>query len=566
MKLHTSAAMAILALTCAAARAQALSTDERVSGSQIQRLQQRQIDAAQTHAVPDVLKPSGREIAVDLASLPNDDPCFRIERLAFDDRPSGWLASLLQPVIGQCVGKNALKRIQGTANEALIARGYVTSRVLIPPQSLSSGTLTLHVVPGRIHALHTQGIAPGWMRFALPTSSGAWLNQRDIDQGLENIRRLPSQNDAHFDITPGEQVGESDLIFHPGTGKRWHASISVDNGGQDSTGKYPLNGTLTLDSPLHLYDQLQFSGSTNANFGQRDKGNTSIAVSYSIPLGYAIWSFDASRSHYLQTLAGFDEPIEYGGVQSRIGTGVSAVVFRNAHLRTELSAKLFHQQNRNTIDGVDVAVQGRDLYGYELGLAHHQYLGNAQIDASLGWRASLPGITRNPGTVIGDDGFTGTTQVETASFDLMAPFRMFGQPFAYRFGWNMQNARTPLTSPDYFSIGSRYAVRGFDQQWQLAAESGWVVSHELSWYLPTPLGTQSVYAGLDLGRVRGPAAQWLLGDTLAGAVIGVRGAIAPPHAFGSTISYDLSLGTPVAKPKGFPDQSPTLLFQLTSLF
>jgi hemolysin activation/secretion protein len=414
--------------------------------------------------------------------------------------------------------------------------------------------------------LRTDGAAIGWLPFALPTHNGAILDQRDIDQALENIRRLPSQANARFDIVPGLNAGDSELLFHPDDGKRWHVSLGADNAGQQSTGKYQLNGSVTFDSPLHLYDQLQISASTNANFGQPDKGSESEAIAYSVPVGYAMLTFGASRSRYLQTLAGFGDPIEYSGVQSRIEAGVSGVVFRNAHARTELHAKLYHALNRNVMDGVSIDVQARDLYGYELGIAHRQYIGSAQIDGTFAWRASLPGMSKNVGTVVGDGSFGGRTQMEVASVDALVPFRMFGQPFSYRFGWSMQNARTPLTSPDYFMIGTRYAVRGFDQQLQLAAESGWVVSNELDWYVPTPWGAQALYAGIDMGRVRGPSTQWLVGDTLAGAVIGLRGSLAPKFAHGASLAYDLSLGTPVYRPTGFPNQSPTVLLQLTTLF
>lgn len=549
-------------------------------GAQTQRLQQHQLDAQNTAGtladVPPPTEPG--PAATDLARLPGETPCFPVTRIALIDNPFGWVPPFLQPVAGQCIGPAGLKRVQDALANELIARGYVTTRVLVPPQSLADGTLTLRILAGRVSNIEAAiepggqtassqaGAGIGWLPLALPTHRGAILDQRDIDQALENLRRLPSQTDARFDIAPGAGPGDSEILFHPGDGKRWHLSLGADNAGQKTTGRYQLNGSLTLDSPLHLYDQLQISGSTNADFGNPRKGTGSAAVSYSVPFGYAMFTLGASRSRYLQTLAGYDEPIEYSGVQSRIDAGVSGVVFRNARARTQLHAKLYHAQNRNVIDGVNIEPQARDLWGYELGIAHRQYLGAAQIDGAFAWRASLPGMSKNPGTVIGDGSFNGRTALEIASVDALVPFRLFDQPLSYRFGWSMQNARTPLTSPDFFLIGTRYAVRGFDQQLQLAAESGWVVSNELDWYVPTPWGPQALYAGIDVGRVRGPAAQWLVGNTLAGAVIGVRGALMPAFAHGAALGYDLSLGVPVHRPHGFPNQSPTLLFQLTSQF
>jgi hemolysin activation/secretion protein len=547
-------------------------------GPEVQRLQQQQIDAAKAlNPVPDVLTPSARaDVRPDLAHLPPEQPCFPIRRVELVDNAFDWLARLLQPVVaapgGACVGKRALKQIQDAANDALIARGYVTSRVLIPPQSLESGTLTLQIVPGRIGAVRAAAPTIGGLRAALPATAGALLNQRDLDQGLENLRRLQSQADATFDIAPGARPGESDIELRPGTGKRWHAVIGADNAGMDSTGRYALSGSLTLDSPLHLYDQLQIAGTTNANVRAPGTGNQSLSVNYSVPLGYALLTLNVSRSRYEQTAAGFEGPIAYTGAQSQVQAGLSGVVYRDAHARTEIYGNLFHKLGRNAIDGVDIDVQHRDLVGYELGIAHRQYAGDVVLDGSLAWRASLPGVSHRPGMAIDVPDFDGKTGIALASVNAQVPFALGGRAFSYRFGWNAQHARTPLTPSDYFTIGTRYAVRGFDQQLTLAAESGWAISHELDWHLPAladdarAFGTHALYGGIDAGRVRGPAAQYLLGRTLVGAVVGMRGHAAPKNPLGAALNYDVSVGWPLSKPDGFDTGAPTLLFQVSALF
>ncbi|WP_244138330.1 ShlB/FhaC/HecB family hemolysin secretion/activation protein [Burkholderia stabilis] len=568
MKNRNTSAALISALASISAFAQVNPSPEITSGPQIQRLQQQQLDATKAlNPRATVLTPSGEKPSkAGIANLPTDHPCFPVRQIALEGNAFGWLPRFLQPIVGQCVGKTALKQIQDAANNALIERGYVTARMLVPHQSLQSGTLTLHVVPGRISDVRAERSTIGWLRAALPTSRGALLDQRDIDQGLENLRRLQSQSDATFDIAPGLNPGDSELVLHPGTGKRWHAVIGADNAGLDSTGKYELSGSFTFDSPFHLYDQLQIAGTTNANFGASDKGNQSVSANYSVPIGYAMLTANASRSRYKQTVAGFGEPIEYSGVQSQLQAGLSGVIYRSARARTEIHGNLFHKISRNAIDGIDLPVQHRDVIGYELGLAHRHTIGSIVLDGALAWRASLPGLSSQSGTVVGAPDFDGNTQVELASFGAQVPFRIGGQTFSYQLGWNMQNARTPLTPSDYFTIGTRYAVRGFDQQLTLATESGWVMSNEFAWYVPTPVGTQALYAGIDAGRVRGPAAQYLIGEALVGAVVGMRGNLAPRNVLGAALNYDVSLGFPLSKPDGFQTSSPTLLFQVSTFF
>ncbi|WP_445623164.1 ShlB/FhaC/HecB family hemolysin secretion/activation protein [Lactiplantibacillus plantarum] len=137
--------------------------------------------------------------------------------------------------------------------------------------------LTLRYVPGRISGVKSEG-APGWWRTALPTWPGGEVNQRDLDQALENIRRLAGQADASIDVAPGPELGDSDIIIKPGTGKRWHAYVGGDNAGMESTGKNQVNAGLTLDSPLFLYDQLSVSWNSNADLRNSDAGSRAASI------------------------------------------------------------------------------------------------------------------------------------------------------------------------------------------------------------------------------------------------------------------------------------------------
>ena len=106
---------------------------------------------------------------------------------------------------------------------------------------------------------------------------------------------------------------------------------------------------------------------------------------------------------------------------------------------------------------------------------------------------------------------------------------------------------------DYFTIGNRYAVRGFDGQMTLAAEDGWSLRNDLSLNLGD-LG-QQLYVGLDVGRVGGQSAQFPSGRTLVGSVAGLRGRVALPGVANAVnASYDLSLGWPLKKPESLKTQ------------
>jgi hemolysin activation/secretion protein len=541
-------------------------------GLQTQLIQTQRLDATPgTGALANVTGPeSATSHSQDLSQLPQETPCFAINKVDVRNNPWQWVDREVAPVQGQCVGAQGVKQVQQTVANSLIDAGYITTRVAVPEQSLSSGTLTLDVAPGRVASIRTQeddNEAIGNLSAALPTYSGNIFDQRDIDQALENLRRLPSQADARFDIVPGAQPGESDLVMVPGSGNRWQGSIGYDNAGVDATGKNELSASVAVDSPLGLYDRLQVAGLTTAiDHASANKANNQASLSYSVPFGYAMLSVDASGANYRQSTATNYAVYRFTGSQKNAGIKLSGVVQRNARSRTELRARLFRAINDNFVNETTYDVQNRDVYGYELGVSHRRFIGNTQIDINAGWRETLPGISKVPGFATDAPNFNGHEQIVTTSASVLAPFRIGKQPFSYRFAAATQNALTPITSPDFFTIGSRYSVRGFDQQSVLAAENGWTVSNELDWYAPTSFGVQALYVGIDAGHVRGASTRDLPGTSLVGMAVGVRGNLQFRNRLGTDFTYDVSLGQPLYKPKAFPNKSPTVLMQVSALF
>jgi hemolysin activation/secretion protein len=103
--------------------------------------------------------------------------------------------------------------------------------VLAAPQDLSAGTLTLSLVPGRIAAIRTTPDSSSTLlgnsallATAIPARPGDLLNLRDIEQGLENLKRAPT---AEADIqiepstAPDAKPGDSDLVIKYVQSKKW---------------------------------------------------------------------------------------------------------------------------------------------------------------------------------------------------------------------------------------------------------------------------------------------------------------------------------------------------------
>ena len=523
---------------------------QALPAAEIQRRQAQQLGQAQSRVAPkpDVITP--RRDSGNALALPKEQPCFTIAQVEWRGaEPLAWIEAEQTHILGKCVGAKGLRAWQDYLTRVLIGAGNVTSRILVPEQNLATGRLTVQVLPGRIKAVRDAGPAIGNYQMAFPHGADDLLNQRDLDQALENIRRVTGLQAAEIDLLPGAAPGETEIVIRHTEGKRWHGVLTLDDSGADATGKYQLGGALTVDSPLHLLDTLSITLNNNANYGNRSLGTRSTSVSWSVPIGYWSVFLGASQSTYKQTVAGFDGDIIYGGRSRALEAGVTVVPYRNADGKGLIQFKLGRKSSKSEIDDTEIDVQRRDVLAYEASFSHRQYVGQATLDFGFGLRGSIPRFSAETGMIVGIPDWDGRYQIQSANAALTLPFKLAGEQLRYQAGWRIQHAATPLPASEFFSIGNRYSVRGFDGTATLAAEDGWLWRNDLAWSLGQR--GHELFLGLDAGHVGGPNAELLAGRTLVGAALGLRGQVA-------ALNFEISAGWPISRPDSLKSREPAL--------
>lgn len=494
----------------------------------------------------------------------------------------GWIlreidkASPMGPpdsAIGRCIGLEGVSLLGKRAQDALLQAGLVTTRALIEPQNLASGTLIITIVPGAVHRIvlspDTQAKA-SVLSSALPMRPGDVLNLRDIEQALENFKRLPSV-EADIQITPAQEaaddLGQSDLVLSIAQQKRVRYSASVDDGGSKASGKYQGNATVSLDNLLDLNETMYLTlghdlGGANGAPPSLDSdanrnGTRANTVHYSMPWGYWTMGATASRSRYVQTVAGLTTDYRYSGTSANNEISVGRIVHRDASGKTSLTLKAWQRASQNFIDDSEVQVQRRLVSGWELGLSHKDILGGVTLGANVNLKKANGdfGSIAAPEEAFGE----GSSLFELINWEvnLSSPLKVLFLPEGQRLRWSAlargQNPSIALTPQDRFSIGGRYSVRGYDGEMALSGERGWLLRNELSWGLDA--SSHEIYLGIDQGDVSGPSSENLVGRYLSGAVIGVRG------SWGS-LQYELFVGTPITRPERFNTSATTTGFSL----
>jgi hemolysin activation/secretion protein len=450
--------------------------------------------------------------------------------------------------------------------------------MLAAPQDLSTGTLTLSLVPGRIAAIRltpdssaTLLGSGALLGSAIPARPGDLLNLRDIEQGLEKLKRAPT---AEADIqiepstAPNARPGDSDLVVKYVQARKWRVALSLDDSGTKATGRYQAGATVSVDNPFGLNDLFYLSAnhSINSHFlSEPSYGTEGQTVHYSLPYGYWMLGFTASNSQYHQSVESFNGPINYAGKSNNAEVKLSRLLYRDQGRKTTLALKGFRRESRSIIEDTEVPVQHQVVGGWELGLNHKEFIGEATLEGTLAFKHGTGGFgaRTSPQEIYHRDNpaepLDGTSRMKlyTAEVSLNAPFKLGAQKLRYsgliRAQWN----RTPLMSQDRFAIGGRYTVRGFDGETSLMGERGWLIRNDIGWAMGQ--SGAELYVGADYGHVGGRSTVDLLGRSLAGAVIGVRGQW-------SKLNYDFFVGAPISKPEGYRTAKVTLGFNLNASF
>lgn len=502
--------------------------------------------------------------AAEFPTLPEEAPCFRIGRILLEvpqDLPadlqvSGASALPMDPFafaqqwldhyVGACIGKAGVELLVKGISQAILSKGYVTTRVLVPEQDLTTGTLKLALIPGVVGEIRfAEPDLWGTWRTAFPTGPGELLNLRDLEQGLEQMKRVASQ-DVDMQIVPTATPGRSDVVIAVKRNKPWTVVASVDNSGSRGTGRWQGNLSLGIDNPLGLNDIFNVGYNQDLMLSNKEHGTRGWNGYYSVPWGYWTATLSAYSSNYFQQIAGVNTTFISSGKSQNVDLKLHRVLHRNQNDVFGMQVRLTRRFGKSYIEDTEIPQQRRNNTILEIGVTDRHYFGQSQLDASLGFRQGIGALGAQPDALGAEDGPTWRYRMMVLDANLSVPFKIAEQGFRYVTTVRGQFTNDRLYYVDDLTIGSRYTVRGFDGESQLAGERGFYWRNELQ----APLGGtgQAIYAGIDYGRVYGPTTAALVGTQLAGAVVGLRGGLG--SRFGS-VSYDVFVGTPVYKPEAF---------------
>lgn len=400
-------------------------------------------------------------------------------------------------------------------------KGYITSRAFLrqqDAQSIFKGNLIITVIEGKIDNLNIDGGDLLALKMIFPNMKGKILNLRDIEQGLEQLNRLHS-NQVKIDIQPSAKVGYSDVILKINPFKLpLSINLIYDNNGQKSKGENQVNTFLQLDNVFRLADSWTIFASKDTDFKNSHR-NWYINSGVSIPYGYWLFSYQYSKNESFQSI-----PINYFGTIRYTSRGNShsilanRVLYRDGKQKLGLNVSFTSRKTENILGDYKIS-SSSNLSTVNLGLNYSSMLfgGYFRFNPTITKGLAIFGATK-------DDNLEHSPKSNFYKVSVNSSyFKPITNNIYYLTSAYAQTSPNSLYSSEKLSIGGLYSVRGFKDKF-ITGNLGGYWRNEINWKLVNipKFGELSFNGSLDTGWIKGELARSSDGGNLTGTSLGLN--------------------------------------------
>jgi len=404
----------------------------------------------------------------------------------------GDIDKIISVYQGKLMGMSEISSIQEQLQALYINKGYSAARVYIDGNTINSGVLTFVVIEGIIEDITFQTkkgkkypkLFSSMQGFSFyPFAAGSVLNIKDMDQGLEQMNRLASNN-ASIEILPGSKDGYCIVAVTNDIGRRFNISLSVDNSGLENSGYYKANAAINSDNLLMLNDNLYFNYSRNIDGYYQDKRNNSYFGSLSIPFGYFTFMASFFNSDY-NTVAGTSYGTRYvsDGTTRNKNASLEMIIKRSQKYKFSAGAEMALKETQNFIEHQLIDASSKKLTVASGFLTTTYYIGSSMLYGKLSYNQGLDlfGAVQNynvPGSPKGQ--FSSLSLYAQYSQNFRLPLIKLNTRYA--FVANGQYSNDILYSSEQISLGGQSSVRGF-KAGSVSGNSGAYLRNDLTWTL-----------------------------------------------------------------------------------
>ncbi|RYF79119.1 MAG: ShlB/FhaC/HecB family hemolysin secretion/activation protein [Comamonadaceae bacterium] len=462
------------------------------------------------------------------------------------------LRELTAPYIGKDVTLADLETLTRTITQRYRDRGYFLAQAVLPVQTVRDGIVEVSILEGRIGKVDVivapeAPISEARVRgFLAPVAAGETVNAAAYERAMLLLSDLPGLR-VGSTLEAGVQTHVNDLNVEVAAAPRWSFVAEADNHGTREAGRYRAGGSVRLNSPLGIGDNLDarllVSNGSATQFGR---------VSYEAPVGTAGWRIGAGVSRVNYELGGEFEALGAQGTADLFDVSLSyALVRQRGH---NLFLRLAAEGKRLTDEyaALDYRLRKR-VQGVGLGWAwerRDELLGGGYWSSSgtlYQGRLTL----RDADAFVYDQRLGGLNTAGSFSKLTARASRLqaLGGNHTLYLSMGGQWASKNLDAAEKLALGGPRAVRAYPAG-EVLVDQGLIGTAEWRWALNDEL-TPFVFYDAARGRLMHDEPALYLGPThrsLRGAGIGLSWARAGSFTLNATLAW--RAGTPPATTDG----------------
>lgn len=567
MKPHYTFLLSVIALLVSTTSTSALTINQIADqqSEQILREQQQQLKLEERKRNLDELERSlfiieppmpSEKVSPELAA----DICFDIKSIELkgaDNLFAFEKEALVAPFLNRCLTANDIDKLRVSIDRYYIEKGWILSRsYLLPNQNIKSGKLIFQVLEGHLDniKLNENSLTDRMqISMAFPYMIGEVLYIRDIEQGLEQMNRLASNN-AKMDIIPvKDKPGFGQINIKTKHDNRYRYYFGYDNLGSESTGQEQGKLTADLDNLFFINDNVMLTATQYMGSDTSMKDSKSMTANLSFPMGY--WTINANSSHssYLSTVSDNTGSFHLTGDSDTHKLKVSRVAHRDKVSKTNFGLELAHKANNSYLEDVRLDSSSRILTVFTINVEHVIRKPGVFWSYSVDYARGLDLFDAVEDGPVRDDNIP-RAQFEKIGWNISAnlPIKMFGDNWRYQGNVTGQYAIDPLFGSEQISLGSSNSVRGFRNS-PVSGDSGTYIKNDISWKSASEKGVMkglSVIFGFDAGYVQAKngniSNSGEASATLMGAALGLSQSIT--WAKHQQLSWSATLAAPILAP------------------
>ncbi|HLO50084.1 MAG TPA: ShlB/FhaC/HecB family hemolysin secretion/activation protein [Kamptonema sp.] len=214
--------------------------------------------------------------------LPNVPiPVQKIEVLGSTILTRSEIDAIVKPLEGRSVTLEQLRQAADKITEIYLDRGYITSRAVLPPQTITGGIVQIQVIEGKLASIEVQGnkrLHSSYIRSRIQLGAGQPLSTAKLEDQLRLLRVDPLFENVEASLRAGNKEGESILTVRVIEANPFQANFSIDNYSPPSVGSERLGVNVRHRNVTGRGDEL--AGAYYRSLGDSDV----FDFSYRLPL------------------------------------------------------------------------------------------------------------------------------------------------------------------------------------------------------------------------------------------------------------------------------------------